>query len=176
MANLNKRKLGGKKKRKKLKKKAKVIASFVLFFSSSSLPKPLTKAKRERGEKKKKSNHHKQMRYKLNINIWLSFQLRSHHKKHTNTKSCRDHKGRRITTTTSSRVANLRVYDVLLLFCVVVGPLNKHTTPKRKEKEKERFVQLQRAPNILQRGCLESAKRRKREQGFSVKMGTYKVC
>ncbi len=61
-------------------------------------------------------------------------------------------------------------------FGVVVGRLNKHTTPKRKEKKKERFVQLQRAPTILPRGCLESAKRRKKGQGFLVKMGTYKVC
>ncbi len=134
------------KGKKKLKKKAKVIASFVLFFSSSSLFKHPTKAKRgkererERGEKKQ-SNHHKQMRHKLNINIWLSFQLRSYHKKHTNTKSCRDHKGRRKTTTTTSR--KWPTYEFMMRFCCLVLWLvgwisTPHLKAKPKSKEEKR--------------------------------------
>ncbi len=57
------------------------------------------------------------MRHKLNINIWLSFQLRSNHKKHTHTKSCRDHKGRRTTTTTSRKWPT---YEFMMHFCCLV--------------------------------------------------------
>jgi hypothetical protein len=153
MENLNKRKLGEGKKRKKTQKASKSDRFFCsLAPLSPSPPQRQREAKRERerGKKTKQPSQTNASRIQHNYLALISIaESPQETHKHKVMVGITKGGGQLLLLLLVESGQPMSLYDALLLFGVVVGRLNKHTTPKRKEKKKGNgFVQLHKEHQI----------------------------